>query len=1100
MIDTVFYFAPSLEEYQSQWQNGDISQRTIVFVPPKNIDSGDAGTIYKGGVAYGNTTNSNIERIVEEMLASYVPNWPKATKNSLGGIIVGDYLNVDGNGKLNVDVDGMFDAQTIKQKINLIIQNYINSHNIDCGGSVTYEQIAPTSGTGSYHIGDLYINGTKHELWGHDVSGGGGTTSVEYIPEITSNTQNSYKIGDIKVNGQSTTIYGVDSMSEDLTGSYLQEDDITYEQNDQIPTTGTGSYRIGNIKVGSKTFNLYGKDFAGENDNAKDGGYYEPAFKTFDENVTLAEVQSAMPTNGIADLSNGWAHSAENIDGNHSIWMINRYVTGQGAYGDWQGPWRISGANGENGVDGDTMEYIYFRSNTETPQFPDKDGAQPAAEKAGLTPQDDDFVPLGWTDNPKGVDQNNRYEWMAFRIKTGASQGVGGTWSNFTGPILWSSYGVNGIDGDGIEYIFYAMAEDGVRPENDPAGLPSSWYSREGDYQTEFEYKRGNWQDDPQDLESLGFGARQFVSVRKKYADNEGEKPYWHPYSDYTLWSYYAHDGHSNTVIPAVVYSIQVTSSTVAVEYGEESNTVSGIVSYKIMRSEGSDRSFVATSNSYGITTKAMLGGNIECFTSYWDYEYTAMVDNAYTGSENFVEVLVYENNTPVASTVVPIIIPGPEGPEGKPFVQSIESPIMRMRGEWVADPDPLYNDGTNIENGIKYTDIVVYNGLYFKCNSYGTTKRPQDQDGITPQEWGKFSIADDSYINNLIANNAYIKNLTAKQIVVTDANEKPVAGMLNGMYIPTQLQGKTNNNGVRIFAGNVPNNGDVSNAPFTVDNDGKLKANNAEVKGSITATSFNVVDSNDNTTIEFTTFTNDLATNYPNILSLTPDLVEGDPVGLVYSGGQLKYFFEFAPVKVLNFSAEDEVFYNISGATSRVTLQVGPTYFYVTSQGSNYHKYIKTPSTNGTIVNNQDSLWEKGRSHTAFIDRSPNGHYMYQVVLFREVIFVDGVKQYTGKVRLLDSGISGSNIQSYKPSDATHTVRKDSIYSSGNESTINVPVYADTFEVHTLIDGVTNNTYTEDNTNPFVVGILESHSSGQNNGITDRNLLDPNLETYQNS
>jgi hypothetical protein len=39
---------------------------------------------------------------------------------------------------------------------------------------------------------------------------------------------------------------------------------------------------------------------------------------------------------------------------------------------------------------------------------------------------------------------------MAFREKPyGAS-----TFESFSDPILWSKYGVNGRDGDGVEYVF----------------------------------------------------------------------------------------------------------------------------------------------------------------------------------------------------------------------------------------------------------------------------------------------------------------------------------------------------------------------------------------------------------------------------------------------------------------------------------------------------------------------------------------------------------------------------------------------------------------------------------------------------------------------
>ena len=59
---------------------------------------------------------------------------------------------------------------------------------------------------------------------------------------------------------------------------------------------------------------------------------------------------------------------------------------------------------------------------------------------------------------------------MAWRRKTYNNNNVG-TWSNFYGPILWSAYGKQGTDGDGVEYIYYANAE-GIAPATN---LPSTW-------------------------------------------------------------------------------------------------------------------------------------------------------------------------------------------------------------------------------------------------------------------------------------------------------------------------------------------------------------------------------------------------------------------------------------------------------------------------------------------------------------------------------------------------------------------------------------------------------------------------------------------------
>lgn len=47
-----------------------------------------------------------------------------------------------------------------------------------------------------------------------------------------------------------------------------------------------------------------------------------------------------------------------------------------------------------------------------------------------------------WTDNPQGVSETNKFQYVAQRKK------VGGIWQAFSTPTLWSSYGTDGTDGD----------------------------------------------------------------------------------------------------------------------------------------------------------------------------------------------------------------------------------------------------------------------------------------------------------------------------------------------------------------------------------------------------------------------------------------------------------------------------------------------------------------------------------------------------------------------------------------------------------------------------------------------------------------------------
>ena len=132
--------------------------------------------------------------------------------------------------------------------------------------------------------------------------------------------------------------------------------------------------------------------------------------------------------------------------------MATRWVESDGVKGSWQGPWRISGPGGQNGVDGDDFEYIYIRTKTDNKNeiIYSCNSIEPASDSLGSSVDKDGFVPVGWKNHPQGIDSNYKYEWMAFRKKMHSKDDMVGSWTTFTGPILWSAYGKQGTDGDGV--------------------------------------------------------------------------------------------------------------------------------------------------------------------------------------------------------------------------------------------------------------------------------------------------------------------------------------------------------------------------------------------------------------------------------------------------------------------------------------------------------------------------------------------------------------------------------------------------------------------------------------------------------------------------
>ena len=108
--------------------------------------------------------------------------------------------------------------------------------------------------------------------------------------------------------------------------------------------------------------------------------------------------------------------------GNATLERVDQLVA------NWSTPVRITGEKGIDGRDGKDYEYIYKRTITnDAPAIPE-------------TSQDDDFVPLGWTDDMTGADSNYRFEWVSKRIK------INGVWGNFSSPSVIANWSEDAIE------------------------------------------------------------------------------------------------------------------------------------------------------------------------------------------------------------------------------------------------------------------------------------------------------------------------------------------------------------------------------------------------------------------------------------------------------------------------------------------------------------------------------------------------------------------------------------------------------------------------------------------------------------------------------
>ena len=177
------------------------------------------------------------------------------------------------------------------------------------------------------------------------------------------------------------------------------------------------------------------------------------------------------------------------------------YNPNTGRFGSWTAPIRISGKDGVKGADGTDIEFIYLRNTGSTPSKP-------------TSVNTDDYVPSGWTDNPQGITETYKYEWVCVRTKPSGTD----TWSAFSTPVIWAKWGDKGTDGDGTEYVFkrteVEKAPDAILVSSTMDGfVPTGWTDEPSGVSADYPF--------------------EWVSVRHK---TNGK---WGAFSKPTLWNNY---------------------------------------------------------------------------------------------------------------------------------------------------------------------------------------------------------------------------------------------------------------------------------------------------------------------------------------------------------------------------------------------------------------------------------------------------------------------------------------------------------------------------------------------------------------------------------
>lgn len=606
----------------------------------------------------------------------------------------------------------------------------------------------------------------------------------------------------------------------------------TLPMSDQRPTwMCTGTVVDGEVKSWSEPQRISGEPGL----DGKDGKDYEWIFARTSQYKAPAQPPTSqqddyVPAPSVTTDGQVWTDNAVGPDSDNPYeWASKRVKGNDGMWGKFTSPalWAKFSFDGAPGVDGTDVEWIFKRtsSNTapNTPSGSDEDG----------------YVPSGWTNNPTGPNSERPYEWTCVRYKTG------GHWSGYSAASLWAKWsfnGVDGVDGEGVEYIFTrTKTEDSSTVPEVPTAA-------------EYDNPPAPWTDDPAGVDATY--RYEWVSKRNKV---EGV---WGAFSAPSIWARYSYDGapgnwtsyvfkKSDTEPAKPTSSDPIPSGWSDAPTGvgiwwmskatiDASTGKAGAWSTPI-RVTGEDgepgphTDFKYAKNNSTTTAPALVktdrnpAGWSDTPPSLSSGEYLWMTQAEIDANNNLLH--------PTVGWATPVRISGEQGPKGDDGApgedgndgkDGLQGCIIRLT-EWASGVE-YRNDLDLVSNDPRYIDIVtIYANnkqLKFQCSQTHTSSASnKPAAGATSAYWQQLNDMVPIYTPLLFAENAVINFLQGMEFVVhnskTDISVNTIIAGLVGGDIP-------------LFVGsNTP-----SNAPFRVAKDGSFVATKADITGTINASS----------------------------------------------------------------------------------------------------------------------------------------------------------------------------------------------------------------------------------------------------------------------
>lgn len=605
----------------------------------------------------------------------------------------------------------------------------------------------------------------------------------------------------------------------------------TLPMSDQRPTwMCTGTVVDGEVKSWSAPQRVSGEPGS----DGKDGKDYEWIFARTSQYKAPAQPPTAQQDDYIpssSETSDGqvWTDDAVGPDSDNPYEWASKRVKVNDTWGEFTHPalWAKFSFDGAPGVDGTDVEWIFKRTSSNT------------APNTPSTSDEDGYVPSGWTNNPTGPNYERPYEWTCVRYKTG------GHWGGYSAASLWAKWSFNGedgVDGEGVEYIFTRTATE------DPGTVP------EVPTVAEYDNPPAPWTDDPMGVDATY--RYEWVSKRNKV---EGT---WGAFSAPAIWARYSYDGqpgnwtsyvfkNSDTEpakptssgpipsgwndAPTGVGIWWMSKATIDASTGKAGSWSTPIRVTGEDGAPGPYTDFKYAKNNSDTTAPALVktdrnpAGWSDTPPSLSSGEYLWMTQAEIDADDNLLH--------PTVGWATPVRISGEQGPkgddgapgeDGAPGKDGLQGCITRLT-EWASGVE-YRNDLDLVSNGPRYIDVVtIYANnkqLKFQCSQTHTSSASnKPATGSASAYWQQLNDMVPIYTPLLFAENAVINFLQGMEFVVhnskTDISENTIIAGLVGGDIP-------------LFVGsNTP-----SNAPFRVAKDGAFVATKADITGTINASS----------------------------------------------------------------------------------------------------------------------------------------------------------------------------------------------------------------------------------------------------------------------